>query len=125
VARARHFAHSKWAWFYAQNSSWAGLRNCGPPFGAANWRVFAANWRAFAAHYGPAVLQEQKKTKKRKISFLFFSHPLSNWYIHSYMILFSFSFLVYIEKSQGKGKVANWDFLSFHLFKIITRPSEF
>ena len=30
VVRARHFAHSKWACFYAQNSSWAGLEKFWP-----------------------------------------------------------------------------------------------
>ena len=51
VVRARHFAHSKWACFYAQNSSWAGLRNFAPPFGAVNWRILAVNWRTLAVNW--------------------------------------------------------------------------
>jgi hypothetical protein len=53
--RAWHFAHSKWACFYAQNSSWAGLGNFGPPFGAANWSVWTANWRVSPGD-GPLVM---------------------------------------------------------------------
>ena len=51
VVRARHFAHSKWACFYAQNSSWAGLGTFGPPFGVVNWRILAVNWRILAVNW--------------------------------------------------------------------------
>jgi hypothetical protein len=49
--RARHFAHSKWACFYAQNSSWAGLGNFGTPFRAVNWQILAVNWRILAVNW--------------------------------------------------------------------------